>query len=59
MDDADQRIGELVRRADLIETTPRQLLLLGRLLGLPAPSYAHVPLVVGPTTPGWPSDTGR
>ena len=47
VDDAEQQIGEVVRGADLIDTTPRQLLV-GRLLGLPAPSYAHVPLVLGP-----------
>jgi glutamyl-tRNA synthetase len=47
VDDADQAIGEVVRGDDLLETTPRQLLV-GRLLGLPAPAYAHVPLVLGP-----------
>ena len=46
VDDADQGIGEVVRGADLVDSTPRQLLLYG-LLGLPAPSYAHVPLVLG------------
>lgn len=46
VDDADQGIGEVVRGDDLLDTTPRQLLL-QRLLGLPAPSYAHVPLVLG------------
>ena len=46
VDDAAQGIGEVVRGADLLETTPRQLLL-GRLLGLPEPGYAHVPLVLG------------
>ncbi len=46
VDDADQGIGEVVRGADLVDSTPRQLLLC-RLLGLPAPSYAHVPLVLG------------
>ena len=46
VDDAAQGIGEVVRGADLAETTPRQLLL-GRVLGLPAPAYAHVPLVLG------------
>jgi glutamyl-tRNA synthetase len=50
VDDADQGIGEVVRGADLVDSTPRQLLLY-RLLGLPAPSYAHVPLVLGPD--GW------
>jgi glutamyl-tRNA synthetase len=47
VDDADQGIGEVVRGDDLLETTPRQLLL-QRLLGLAAPAYAHVPLVLGP-----------
>jgi glutamyl-tRNA synthetase len=46
VDDADQRIGEVVRGADLLESTPRQILL-ARLLGLPTPSYAHVSLVLG------------
>lgn len=46
VDDGDQGIGEVVRGDDLLETTPRQLLV-GRLLGLPAPAYAHVPLVLG------------
>src|SRR3954452_16058253 len=47
VDDAAQGIGEVVRGDDLAETTPRQLFL-ARLLGLPEPSYAHVPLVLGP-----------
>jgi glutamyl-tRNA synthetase len=47
VDDADQAIGEVVRGDDLLDTTPRQLLLC-RLLGLPAPRHAHVPLVLGP-----------
>lgn len=47
VDDAAQQIGEVVRGADLADSTPRQLLL-GRLLGHPAPRYAHVPLVLGP-----------
>lgn len=46
VDDADQGIGEVVRGDDLLETTSRQLLL-QRLLGLPEPAYAHVPLVLG------------
>jgi glutamyl-tRNA synthetase len=36
-----------VRGADLLESTPRQLWL-GARLGLAAPGYAHVPLMVGP-----------
>jgi glutamyl-tRNA synthetase len=47
LDDAAQGIGEVVRGDDLADTTPRQLLL-ARLLGLPAPRHAHVPLVLGP-----------
>jgi glutamyl-tRNA synthetase len=46
VDDADQGVGEVVRGDDLLDTTPRQLLL-QRLLRLPEPSYAHVPLVLG------------
>ena len=47
VDDAAQGIGEVVRGADLADSTPRQILL-ARLLGLPEPRYAHVPLVLGP-----------
>jgi glutamyl-tRNA synthetase len=47
VDDAAQGIGEVVRGDDLAPTTPRQILL-ARLLGLPEPAYAHVPLVLGP-----------
>jgi glutamyl-tRNA synthetase len=47
VDDAEQGIGEVVRGADLADSTPRQLLL-ARLLGLPEPRHAHVPLMLGP-----------
>ena len=47
VDHVAQGIGEVVRGADLADSTPRQILL-SRLLGLPAPRYAHVPLVLGP-----------
>jgi len=47
VDDAAQGIGEVVRGADLVDSTLRQVLL-ARLLGLPEPTYAHVPLVLGP-----------
>ncbi len=47
VDDAFQGIEEVVRGDDLLDSTPRQVLL-ARLLDLPAPAYAHVPLVVGP-----------
>jgi glutamyl-tRNA synthetase len=46
VDDAAQGIGEVVRGADLLDCTPRQLHL-GRVLDLPAPTYAHVPLLLG------------
>ena len=48
VDDAAQGIDEVVRGADLADSTPRQILL-QRLLGLPTPEYAHVPMVLGPT----------
>jgi glutamyl-tRNA synthetase len=46
VDDAEQGIGEVVRGADLLDSTPRQLWL-GARLGLPAPRHAHVALVHG------------
>jgi glutamyl-tRNA synthetase len=46
VDDAAQGVGEVVRGADLASSTPRQILL-QRLLRLPTPAYAHVPLVLG------------
>jgi glutamyl-tRNA synthetase len=47
VDDADQGIEEVVRGADLVDSTPRQIWL-ARALGVPELSYAHVPLVLGP-----------
>jgi glutamyl-tRNA synthetase len=46
VDDAALRVGEVVRGADLLDTTARQLHLYS-LLGLRAPAHAHVPLVLG------------
>jgi glutamyl-tRNA synthetase len=46
VDDAATGVTEVVRGDDLIPSTPRQLLLY-RALGLAAPQFAHVPLVVG------------
>jgi len=47
VDDAAQGVEEVVRGDDLLLGTPRQVLV-GELLGLPIPRYAHVPLVLGP-----------
>jgi glutamyl-tRNA synthetase len=47
VDDAAQDVEEVVRGDDLLDSTPRQLLL-ARLLGIEAPQYAHVPLVLAP-----------
>jgi glutamyl-tRNA synthetase len=47
VDDADQGVREVVRGADLLDSTPRQLWL-GARLGLSAPRHAHVALMLGP-----------
>ena len=46
VDDADMGVDQVVRGDDLASSTSRQILL-QRLLGLPEPEYAHVPLVLG------------
>ena len=45
VDDADQGVTQVVRGADLLDNTPRQILL-QRALGLSTPRYAHLPLLV-------------
>jgi glutamyl-tRNA synthetase len=46
VDDAAQGITDVIRGDDLVPSTPRQLLLYDA-LGLPAPRFAHLPLVRG------------
>lgn len=45
VDDADQHVTDVVRGADLLESTPWQIVLQD-MLGLDHPRYAHLPLVV-------------
>ena len=65
VDDAAQQVTHVVRGADLLDNTPRQIAL-QRALGLATPSYLHVPLVVNERgeklskqTGAAPLDTGR
>lgn len=45
IDDADQGINQIVRGADLLLSTPRQIYL-QKLLDFPQPLYTHIPLVI-------------
>jgi glutamyl-Q tRNA(Asp) synthetase len=47
VDDAAQGVTQVVRGADLLDSTARQIAL-QQALGLPTPLYAHLPLVLGP-----------
>jgi glutamyl-Q tRNA(Asp) synthetase len=47
LDDADAGVTEVIRGADLLSCTPRQMLL-QRSLGLATPRYGHLPLLTEP-----------
>jgi glutamyl-Q tRNA(Asp) synthetase len=47
LDDAWQGVTDIVRGADLLDNTPRQLYL-QELLGFSQPRYLHIPLIVQP-----------
>jgi glutamyl-tRNA synthetase len=47
VDDAAMGVTEVVRGADLLDSTPRQLYLC-HLLGLTPPTYCHLPLLLAP-----------
>jgi glutamyl-tRNA synthetase len=47
VDDIDMRITHVIRGADHLSNTPKQVLLY-RALGAEVPAFAHVPLILGP-----------
>ena len=48
VDDAAQGVTDVVRGVDLLDSTPRQILV-QRLLGLPTPGYLHLPVATNAT----------
>jgi len=48
VDDAEQGVTDVVRGADLLDSTARQIHL-QQLLGLPTPRYLHLPVATGPS----------
>lgn len=47
VDDADLGVTHIIRGEDHISNTPRQILI-REAMGVPAPKYAHIPLILGP-----------
>jgi glutamyl-tRNA synthetase len=47
VDDVDMKISHIIRGADHISNTPKQVLLY-EAMGAPLPIFAHVPLILGP-----------
>ena len=47
VDDVDMRITHVIRGADHLSNTPKQVLLY-RALGAELPIFAHLPLILGP-----------
>ena len=54
VDDAEQGVTDVVRGADLLDSTARQIHL-QRLLGYSAPRYLHVPVAVNAAGRSFPS----
>ena len=57
VDDAASGIDQVVRGDDLLSSAPRQAYLASR-LGHPVPEYAHVPMVLSPSTGSGDGSTG-
>jgi glutamyl-Q tRNA(Asp) synthetase len=58
VDDAAQGVTDVVRGADLLDSTPRQILL-QRLLHLPTPRYLHVPVLLDASGQSCPNQPPR
>ena len=57
VDDGNPNIVRVLRGRDLLANTPRQLHIMA-LLGLPAPAYAHIPVLLNPAGQKWSKQTG-